>query len=112
MGLLEKLFGPKVPEMTPQEVAQAMKEGRVVVVDIRDARAYAQGHIAGGRHVPALHREIASLPKDKPIVVVCRSGRRSIGAARLLMREGFSSVYSMRGGMRAWEREGLPVERD
>lgn len=113
MGLWERLFGPKVPIITPAELAEAMRENRIVVVDIRDARDYHEAHIPGAQHVtPAqIPSALADLPADRPVVVVCRSGHRSVGAARKLLRAGRSHVFSLHGGMRAWTRAGLPVAR-
>ena len=113
MSWWEKLFGPKVPTKDVSQVAQALREGNVVILDIRDEHAYREGHIAGARHVSVhdLLDAIAALPRETPIVVVCRSGNRSVGAAKRLLKAGYPEVYSMKGGMRAWRRAGLPVEK-
>ncbi len=114
MGLWERLFGPPVPRQQVEEVATALREGHVVVVDVRDARAFRQGHIPGARHASPrdVLQAVRDLAPDTPIVVVCRSGNQSVGAARRLLRAGFTRVSSMDGGMRAWVQAGLPVERD
>ena len=58
-----------------------------------------------------LRGEMGELPKDVPIVTVCGSGYRSSIAASLLQRAGFADVSTMHGGMAAWMKQSLPVER-
>ncbi len=113
MSWWERLFGPKVPTKEVEDVAAALRQRQVVILDIRDERSYREGHIVGARHV-SLHRlpeAVGDLPRDVPIVVVCRSGNQSRSAAKRLLKAGYTEVYSMNGGMRAWTRAGLPVER-
>ena len=49
--------------------------------------------------------------RDKPVLVICRSGGRSASAAMHLVDQGFTQVYNLRGGMLAWADAGLPVAR-
>jgi SulP family sulfate permease len=78
-------------------------------VDVREPREFRQGHIAEARSVPLatiLSRDI-ELPKDRQIVLVCRSGRRSRRAAAALKNNDYHNVIIMEGGMQAWEADGL-----
>lgn len=86
------------------------KENDLIIVDVREPREYHQGHIPKAETVPlpkilAGHYEF-DLESDKQIVFVCRSGRRSRRAARLLMN-GHKNIRILSGGMLAWEKEGL-----
>ncbi len=54
----------------------------------------------------------AVLPKDKPILLVCAVGGRSYGVGRYLAKQGYPEVYNLRGGIVAWEKEGLPVVKN
>jgi uncharacterized membrane protein YdjX (TVP38/TMEM64 family)/rhodanese-related sulfurtransferase len=88
-----------------------------LVLDVRGAADFAGelGHIAGARNIPIeeLDRRIAELDdhRERPIVIVCRTDKRSFKAAQLLARQGFADVHVVSGGMMAWNESGLPVER-
>jgi rhodanese-related sulfurtransferase len=49
--------------------------------------------------------------KNKPIIVSCRSGNRSLKGAVILRKHGFATVYNLAGGLQAWERDNLPLEK-
>jgi len=49
--------------------------------------------------------------REKPVVVVCRSGARSANACALLGKQGFAEVYNLAGGMIAWQKASLPVKK-
>ena len=81
------------------------------LVDVREVREYRSGHIAQARLLPL--RDLVDtgiqLPHDRPIIFICRSGRRSMHASYILKDMGYRDVYSLRGGMLAWEAAGYPV---
>lgn len=85
------------------------------VVDVRDAEELTGelGHIEGVEHVPLAELEQASAAWDKqtPVVVVCKSGKRSSAAAAQLKAQGFTHVGFMEGGMQRWNEEGRAVVR-
>ncbi|UJR84025.1 MBL fold metallo-hydrolase [Sandaracinus amylolyticus] len=102
-----------IPEVTPEWVASNRSAARVV--DVREPIELSSelGHIPGVEHVP-----LAAVPsvarrwsRDRPIVLVCRSGGRSGKAALQLREMGFRDVASIRGGMTAWNAAKLPIER-
>jgi rhodanese-related sulfurtransferase len=101
--------------MTPDELAEAIRLGRApVVVDVRSAPEYAQGHVPGARHVPFWHvRRLRQLTPDldTPITVYCGHGPRAGLAAAVLRHAGFRRVSLLDGHMAAWRRAGLPLER-
>lgn len=98
-----------------QDVVRLMNQG-AVVLDVRSAEDYAAGHIRGARSVPAtqLANGADSLKryKDKPVIVYCEQGVSAAGAMRALAEQGFGQVVNLRGGLRAWRAEHLPVARD
>ncbi len=112
MGLLDILFGPPVPTLSVEEAAELWKQGKAILLDVREERELNAAHIPGATHVAlsTLRRDIPELPKDKPILCICRSGHRSVPAARRLIKAGYSEVYSVKGGIRAWQRHGLPIK--
>ncbi len=88
--------------------------GRVQIVDVREPEEFtgALGHIAGAKLVPlgSLSQRFSEIKKDKPVVMVCRSGARSAQATVLLRNAGFSKVANLSGGMLRWRGQRFPVE--
>lgn len=91
--------------------ARSLLEGGAVLVDVRDHGEWQAGHVRGARHVPLreLSARIDRLPRDRPLVVACRSGGRSAHAVRILGGAGLEA-RNLRGGLAAWSRAGLPLE--
>jgi rhodanese-related sulfurtransferase len=92
-----------------------INQQNALVLDVRDAAEYENGHVLNARHVavgelPERSAEIAKY-KTKPVIVVCESGNRSEKAAAALRKQGFGQVYSLSGGMAAWKQAGLPLEK-
>lgn len=114
MSLLSKLFGPAVPTLTPMEVQEKLKNGkRPLVLDVREPHEMRNGYIAGAKLIPLgqLPGRMKELPKDREIVVVCRSGSRSASATKSLIAAGYTAI-NMKGGMLAWQWANLPVKKD
>ena len=88
----------------------------ILVIDVRSSDEYVGdlGHIAGSRNIPIedLLRRLDELKayQQHPMVIVCRTDRRSMKAAQMLTKAGFSDVAVLRGGMVQWNRNGLPVD--
>ncbi len=80
-----------------------------VVIDVREPREFRRGHIPDAKSVPLpqIATLSASLEKDQPVVIVCRSSRRSRRAACTLIGEGYTNVSILDGGMLGWESAGL-----
>ncbi|MDI1449788.1 rhodanese-like domain-containing protein [Polyangium sp. 6x1] len=98
-------------DVAPRDVAAASSGARLI--DVREPSELVGdlGHVAGVENVPLARLDEAALRKDEPLVLVCRSGRRSGQAAAALSVAGYSCVMNMAGGMIAWNEAGLPVER-
>jgi rhodanese-related sulfurtransferase len=84
-----------------------------LVLDVREDKEWAAGHIPNARHIPlgALSSRLTELEKfkSKPIVVSCRSGHRSNRACAMLKKSGFENVHNLAGGIIAWEKANLPI---
>lgn len=100
------------------EQADTLKATRLfnddaLVLDVREDKEYAAGHIPKAKHIPLgqLGKRLQELEKfkGKPILVTCRSGHRSARACGMLKKAGFETVYNQAGGIIAWERANLPV---
>lgn len=95
--------------------AQSMSKQGALLLDVRQPEEYSALHAPDAKLIPlgelsARLQEIASY-KDKPIVVMCRSGRRSAQAVALLHDAGFTQASNVKGGIVAWESDGLEVVR-
>lgn len=95
--------GPPPPTITVDELR--IVADHVVILDVRSAEEYADGHVVGARHVPLdrLADALPSLPRGARIVTVCtKGGGRSQGAAATLLADGFRDVSFLDGGWLAW----------
>ena len=95
--------------------AHGMARQGALLLDVREPHEYAEVHAPGSLLVPLGQlknrtNEFRAF-ENKPIVLICRSGNRSAQASELLSQLGFKAVHNMQGGMLAWEKAGLPVER-
>lgn len=92
---------------------QAKSDATVFVLDVRTPAEFAAGHVPDAVNIPhdQVAERLADVPKDKDVVVYCRSGRRSDLAAKVLSANGYTRVGHLEGDMQAWEAKGLPVEK-
>jgi rhodanese-related sulfurtransferase len=95
-------------ELTPQQVFARLAEAQIV--DVRETDELAEGMIDGAVHIPlgAVSDNQRVLDSARPVILICRSGRRSADAAALLAAAGFDA-HTMTGGMLEWTAEGLPT---
>lgn len=93
--------------------AVRLVNGGALVLDVRDAGEYEAGHIIDARSIPA--KEVAGRAetlkkyKEKPVVICCESGFVSASAAKALKAVGFTRVATLKGGLRSWRQENLPL---
>lgn len=89
------------------QVALNTEAGRYVVVDVRDAREFEAGHLPGAVHIPVteLAQRLHEIPHDRAIVLVCRSGTRSLTACGIAARADLQSLAHLEGGLLAWAKE-------
>lgn len=113
--MFKRLFGRgTVDTVKSQDVYRRVSGGEpIVILDVRQPDEYRDAHVAGSKLIPLpeLSRRLDELPRDKPIVAICRSGNRSGQAVQTLARAGFTNVSNLEGGIIDWQRQGLPVER-
>jgi rhodanese-related sulfurtransferase len=99
----------------PNQAVLLVNRENGVLVDVCEPNEYREGHIPRAINIPLsqLEERVKELEKykDRPVVLCCRSGNRSLKAATRLKRHGFAKVYSLAGGLLAWQRENLPVEK-
>jgi hydroxyacylglutathione hydrolase len=101
-----------IEEITPAGLKRQRASDAVLVLDVRRAAEFASERIPGAVNIAhtRLAERLSELPRDRPIVVQCRSGVRSARASALLKREGFKDVANLAGGIVAWEDEGGEIE--
>lgn len=99
--------------INPIQLQQRIDAGEdVILLDVRSPEEFAHdGHISGARLMPLFTLPVRhnELPRDQPIVCVCRSGSRSHFACEQLASLGFTNVTNLVGGMISWRSSGLPV---
>jgi rhodanese-related sulfurtransferase len=103
------------PRVSVSDAVQLINRHDALVVDIREPNEYAVAHIINSRNVPLKEldtrvKEIARY-KEKPVIVACDSGNRSRGGVAALKKLGFTQVYTLSGGLGAWQQAGLPTEK-
>ena len=109
MGFIDTLFNKPFRAVGPAEAQQAIERG-AVLVDVREPDEWKNGHAPKARHIPLgqLSSRADELPRNREVLVVCRSGSRSARAAKMLSLQR-GDVANVKGGMSAWVRAGLPV---
>ena len=114
---LTSAYGQKgYEDVCMKEFAELVADSSVVVLDVRTAEEFAEGHIGRAINIDIkgedfLAKAKSALPKDRMIAVYCRSGRRSADACDKLSAEGFR-VVNLKGGILAWIDEKMPVSKE
>lgn len=103
----------RVNEVDPIETNRRRGAETAIVVDVREAHELREGSIPGSRHIPLgrLQAHLGELLAAPEVIFVCRSGNRSASATATLRKAGHANAYNMSGGMIAWKRTNLPIER-
>lgn len=101
-------------ELEPASAVMLINRG-AVVVDCRGSEDFARGHISGARHMPlealAERSDELKRKRTKPALVVAANARDTGSAAAILRKTGFESVYGLKGGLAAWRKEHMPLEK-
>ncbi len=105
----------RVRMLAPAQVVLSINRDNAVVVDVRDPKEFGAGHVVNALNLPLndLPQRLSELNKYKqrPLVLNCRDGARAAKGAVLLRKQGFDNVSVLAGGLNAWERAQLPVEK-
>jgi rhodanese-related sulfurtransferase len=112
---------PAIPTIDVREADRRRREGAgegavggaPLVVDVREANEFAAVRLEGVALVPmsTFATRFEELPRDRPLLVMCAAGSRSAAATAHLLRNGWTNVTNVAGGITEWERSGLPVVR-
>lgn len=103
---------PRVANLTVEEVARGLTEGRMLLVDVREPNEVAVERYPDAVVVPLSGFDPAAIPdpKGKQVVFACRSGRRSVTASLAAQEKGYPYRSHLAGGILAWKAAGLPTE--
>lgn len=85
----------------------------VLMIDVREQSEYDAGHIPNITLIPMnqVPNRLSEIPKDKPVIVTCRSGNRSDQVTTFLRQQGYTNIHNMAGGIVAWQQAGYAVEK-
>ncbi len=104
----------KFKPLSPLLAVAQMNNEESLILDVREAHEFIKGHIDGAINIPLgkINERLNQIEeyKNKPIIVVCQNGARSIPACKNLFKEGYQQLFSITGGMISWEENKLPVK--
>ncbi len=102
-------------DVMPAEAVRLINKENAMVLDIRESNELGQGSIIDAKHIAlsVLPEKIANLSndKDKPIIVFCKMGNRSAQACKLLLKNSYTNVFGLKGGITAWINDQLPITK-
>ena len=105
-----------VTNVQVEVAAKLVAEGKVIVLDVRTAEEFSEGHIAGATNINFMASDFATqvgkLDREKTYLVHCASGGRSKRCLPQLKQLGFKQIYHLDGGFSAWEEAGKPVAKN
>ncbi len=122
LGILVLLIGNELrrvflnlKDVSPLEATQLLNHQDAVLLDVREPQEYQDGFLANSIRIPlgSLAEKAGQLDKhrERPIIIVCRSGNRSATAVRMLKKLGYETVYNLGGGLHAWRTANLPISK-
>ena len=122
VGVTVALIGNELSRFTrgykaigPAQLTALINHDNALVVDVSASGDYEKGHVIGSRNVVMSqfdpeNKDLAKV-REMPVALVCRNGTTSAGAAKRLVKAGFTKVYWLDGGVAAWQSADLPLAR-
>jgi rhodanese-related sulfurtransferase len=100
-----------IVQISPQQATHLINHDNAVVVDVRDASSFQNGHLIDAINITDIANNIKKLTKykNKPIILICQIGQISSKAGVILKKQGFDKVYFLSGGITAWQKADFPV---
>jgi len=112
-AITQKLMG--INAISAFEAVRLMNQEKAVLIDVCEDNEYKEGHILNSVNMPlsGLVKRMGELDKHKakPVIISCKTGNRSGRAASMLRKNGFESVHILTGGITAWKKENLPIDK-
>ncbi|ALO39104.1 rhodanese-like domain-containing protein [Alcaligenes faecalis] len=99
--------------VSSSEAVQMVNQKDAILIDLRSADQFKAGAIAQSRNIPAadLDAKAGTLPKDKPVILVCDTGRSAPRSVAVLRKHGITEAYTLQGGIQGWLQSSLPVKK-
>ncbi|MCM0081047.1 rhodanese-like domain-containing protein [Geomonas sp. Red32] len=107
-------FAAGVTNLTSTDAKSLLaRNPKIYVLDVRTPEEYRQAYLKGSHLIPLgeLERRVAEVPRQKPVLVYCSVGQRSLVAAQYLASHGYKEIYQISDGLIGWYRKGYPIER-
>nr|WP_257215219.1 rhodanese-like domain-containing protein [Pollutimonas harenae] len=113
MLMLPNLLKGGAKTVTVQQAVQMANQQQGLFLDVRSSEAFKTGSIPQARNLPAadVQAKLSSLPKDKPIIVVCDKGRESARIAASLRKQGYDQAVSLNEGLNGWVQGGMLLSK-
>ncbi|MES2877986.1 MAG: rhodanese-like domain-containing protein [Pseudomonadota bacterium] len=109
------LQGATGGSLTTEGAVQLINREKAVVIDVCEANEFDAGHVGGAKNIPLsqLEQKLPTTVKNKalPVILVCQSGARSGRAVGIAKKLGYEQAQSLNGGLNAWRKANLPVEK-
>ena len=114
MSFVRNMFGGGVAAVSVQQAAelQGDGDGGALIVDVREPNEFAQARVEGAVLLPLgyLNTRFSELPRDRQLLMLCRTGSRSANATRFLNQQGYENAFNVSGGIVAWYNAELPTK--
>jgi rhodanese-related sulfurtransferase len=103
----------EIKQISVEQAKTAVEAKDVQFIDVRTPEEYAGGRAPKAVNFPldALDKDLTKLDKDKPVYVICQTGKRSQKGSEILQKAGFKNIYNINGGTSEWIKAGFPTEK-
>lgn len=116
--LFWSVFGNRlrgIQEIDHIAAMQLINHKNALVLDVREQSEYDAGHVLNSKLIPLgkLKERLGELEKyrERPVIIICRTGNQSSSACAFLGKQGFAQTYNLNGGIAAWQKANLPLEK-
>lgn len=103
-----------IKTVNPQEFQNYITQKNTILIDVRTPEEVSEGKIENATNInlydPDFENKISKLDKSKTVLVYCRSGHRSMEAAKIMTKKGYK-VINLNGGITNWQAQGLPIKK-
>ncbi|WP_196895151.1 rhodanese-like domain-containing protein [Aureivirga marina] len=104
-----------IVDITPEQLKKDQEED-IQIVDVRTPEEFKEGHVTGAKNINVFDDNFVKemetqYKKDEPLYLYCRSGARSMKAAKMLKKAGYTKIYNVDGGFLAWKSKNYKIEK-
>ena len=102
-------------KIDPSEATRLINKESALIVDLRSLEEFSSGHVAGSLNITPdkVEQRLSALnhSKDKPLILICKTGSNSKGVGASLLKAGYLDVNVISGGMMTWQASGMPLSK-